>query len=81
MNWWLAATIAAYVLVPVAVWGWAGGYIANKDGPISPFTYGTLSADFDFEARSDRLRVWRLRAAAWGLAFGSLAALVTWLVR
>lgn len=71
------ALVAAPLL---CAWGWAGGYIMNKETAISPFS-GPLSRDFDYGARSDRLRVWRRRAMVAGLSFGSVAALITWIVR
>lgn len=80
MNWYLILAILGCLLAPAMCWGWAGGYIENKTSAISPLA-GHLSADFDYQARSDRLRAWRRKAALCGLFFGSIAALVTLVFR
>lgn len=80
MNWPLIITILAWLSLPVLCWGWAGGYVENKTSAISPMS-GTLSGDFDYQARSDRLREWRRKAALRSLFFGSIAALVTLVFR
>lgn len=81
MSGWVIAVLCGYLFIPAYAWAWTENYVQNRTGPISPFVYGELSRDFDFDARAERLCLWRRRAAVCALCFGAMAALLTWIIR